>query len=69
MLQVDGERAVQRPVTPGRRGRVDGVEWVEVSGVDDGATLLAGTVGIVRDGTRVRVTLPVAAPAVANRQP
>jgi RND family efflux transporter MFP subunit len=69
VLQVEDDRVVQRPVVPGRRGRVDGAEWVEVSGVDDGATVLAGTVGLVRDGTRVRVTLPAPAPAVATRQP
>lgn len=70
VVQVDGDRAVHRPVTPGRRGRVDGAEWLEVSGVDAGTPVLAGTVGLVRDGTRVRVTLPAAAaPAVATRQP
>ncbi len=28
-----------------------------------------GTVGLVRDGTRVRVTLPAGTPPVATRQP
>jgi hypothetical protein len=69
VLQVEGERAVQRAVSLGQRGRVGGAEWVEVAGVDEGALLLSGTVGLVRGGTRVRVTLSGAAPAVANRQP
>jgi RND family efflux transporter MFP subunit len=73
VLLVEGPRAVQRPVTLGRRGRVEGDEWVEVAGVPDGSTLLAGGVGTVRDGTPVRLTLPPApgapAPGVAARQP
>ena len=57
VLVVEGDRIVQRPVTPGLRGEASGIEMVEVGDVfADGTRLLSGTVGAVRDGTPVRVT-------------
>jgi hypothetical protein len=57
---VDG-RIVQRPVTLGVRGEtlVDGRAEAVVqllSGVAEGATLVRGSVGAVRDGTPARLT-------------
>ena len=62
VLQVLDDRAQMRPVRLGQRGEVDGQPWVEiVSGLGDGARVLAGTAGLVRDGTPVRVV-----PAIAS---
>jgi RND family efflux transporter MFP subunit len=59
VLVVDAGKVVARTVPLGRRGSVDGQDWVEVgSGLVDGATLLAGSTGQVRDGTPVRLTGP-----------
>lgn len=58
-LIVDG-RVVHRAVETGRRGEADGQTLVAVTGIDDGAVLVAGTVGPLREGTAVR--LPPAAP-------
>jgi RND family efflux transporter MFP subunit len=62
---VDGQ--VRRAaVQTGIRGDVRGETWVEiVSGVAEGARVLAGTAGTVREGTAVR--LPEAAAAAAAR--
>ena len=75
MQVVDGQARL-RPVQLGLRGEVDGQPWVEVaSGLADGAQVLTGTAGLVRDGTPVRVlpgatspaptTIPVAAAGTA----
>ena len=56
VLVVDGNKAVQRKVQLGSRGTVAGVEMVELlQGVADGARVLAGSVGVVRDGAPVRI--------------
>ena len=60
MLAVIGDRALRRKVTLGVRGEllVDGrIEpAVELaSGVEDGAVLLRGSTGAVRDGSLVRL--------------
>ncbi|WP_119291000.1 efflux RND transporter periplasmic adaptor subunit [Azohydromonas sediminis] len=74
----DAARAVHRAVTPGAHGRVaaregaaqGGDDWVElVDGPAEGTLLLAGTVGLVRDGTPLKLTRPAAAPVAATRQP
>jgi RND family efflux transporter MFP subunit len=63
VLQVVDDKAQLNPVQLGQRGEVDGQPWVEiVLGLSDGARVLAGTAGLVRDGTPVRI-VPVAAPA------
>ncbi len=56
LLVMEGSKAVQRKVQLGSRGTVAGVEMVELlQGVTDGAQVLAGSVGVVRDGAPVRV--------------
>lgn len=59
---VAGERIAHRPVELGVRGSVDGEPWVAVRGIDDGATVLRGSAGVLREGTATR---PAAAPAAA----
>jgi RND family efflux transporter MFP subunit len=66
VLQVDGGKAVLKTVKLGLRGEVDGQPWVAISGgVPEGAILLTGSAGAVRDGTAVRLpgSLPAAAAA------
>jgi RND family efflux transporter MFP subunit len=66
VLQVLDDKAQLRAVQLGQRGEVDGQPWVEiVSGLSVGAQVLAGTAGLVRDGTPVRMaaSLPSAPPA------
>ena len=56
VLQVLADKAVQKPVQLGLRGEVAGQAWVEVvAGLNEGAQVLGGSVGSVRDGTAVRV--------------
>jgi RND family efflux transporter MFP subunit len=53
---IEGDVVRQRDVTLGLPGEVGGQAWVEVtSGLAPGAEVLAGNVGALRDGTRVRV--------------
>jgi RND family efflux transporter MFP subunit len=72
VLQIESGRTVLRTVTVGQRGEVDGQPWVAVSGVAEGATLLSGNAGAVRDGTAVRLPgaaagAPGASAALATR--
>lgn len=69
VLQVQDGKAVLKTVTLGARGEVQGQPWVAVTGgVTEGAVLLAGTAGAVRDGTAVRLLGPAtAASATAAR--
>ena len=68
VLQVQHGKAVLRTVTLGLRGEVDGQPWVAISsGVADGAVLLTGSAGAVRDGTSVRLPAVAASAAVAAR--
>jgi membrane fusion protein, multidrug efflux system len=53
--QVINGRVAHRPVETGLRGQVDGQTMVTVSGVDEGALVIAGSVGSLRDGTAVRL--------------
>lgn len=53
-LVVKG-RIVHRAVDTGLRGEVDGQPMVAVRGVDEGAVVVAGSVGAMRDGTAVRL--------------
>ena len=67
VLEVLGDRALQKPVQLGLRGEVAGQPWVEiVSGLADGAQLLTGSVGVVRDGTPVRLGAAAAAPIASS---
>ncbi|SFL91562.1 efflux RND transporter periplasmic adaptor subunit [Variovorax sp. OV329] len=67
---IDG-RVRHRAVKTGWRGQVDGQTYVTVSGLDEGASVLSGSVGPMRDGTAVRLAdaggpAAAAAPAVAT---
>lgn len=65
VLQIADNRTVLRPVTLGARGEVDGQPWVTVTeGIVEGALLLAGSAGAVRDGTSVRLVAPASASSV-----
>jgi RND family efflux transporter MFP subunit len=64
VLQVQEGKAMLKTVTLGARGDVAGQPWVAVSaGISDGAMVLTGTAGSVRDGTPVRLVGPAAASA------
>ena len=69
VLQVQDGKAVLKTVALGARGDVQGQPWVAVTGgVSEGAQLLAGAAGAVRDGTPVRLLAPAsAASATAAR--
>lgn len=73
VLEVRDGRVVQRPVTLGGRGRADGVAMVQVrDGLGEAAPpvlLLAGSVGVVRDGTPVRLGAGLAAAGVEASAP
>ncbi len=59
---VIGGRIAHRAVQTGQRGEVDGQTMVAVAGgIEDGAVVVAGSVGPLREGTAVRLA-PVAAP-------
>lgn len=65
-LRVDDTRVTQRTLRLGARGRHAGDEFVEVlQGLDEGDRVLAASLGAVRDGARVRIAPPAAAPASA----
>lgn len=57
-LVIDG-RIAHRPIETGLRGQADGQTMVAVRGIDDGATVIAGSVGPLREGTAVRL-MPIA---------
>ena len=70
VLAVVSDRVEQRKVTLGLRGElpIDGsVESVVelTSGVTDGAVLLRGSAGALRDGTRVRLLAAASAPSAS----
>jgi RND family efflux transporter MFP subunit len=60
-LVVD-DRVVHRTVATGARGVADGEPVVAISGIDDGARVLVGTVGALREGTRTRAAALKSAP-------
>ncbi|RYZ00534.1 MAG: efflux RND transporter periplasmic adaptor subunit [Comamonadaceae bacterium] len=60
-MVVDG-RVVHRPVQTGLRGQLGGQTLVAVTGVADGDLVIAGSIGPLREGTRVKLATPVAAP-------
>lgn len=62
VLQIAENRTVMRPVTLGVRGEVGGQPWVALTGgLAEGALVLAGSAGAVRDGTAVRLVGPATA--------
>lgn len=68
---VEDGRIAHRPVEPGERGRVDGQTMVALRGLPEGALVVAGSVGVLREGTPVRVASAAgpAAPASARTAP
>lgn len=70
VLMVQDQQARQQVVELGPRGEVDGQPWVEVrSGLGEGAQVLAGSVGLVRDGTRLRLPGATAVAATGSTTP
>jgi RND family efflux transporter MFP subunit len=67
VMQLRAGKAMQAPVQLGMRGEFAGRAWVEVvAGLAEGAQVLGGSVGSVRDGTAVRVAvISAAAPSSA----
>ena len=63
---VEGDRIAHRTVQTGVRGEVDGELWVAVQGVADGARLLRGAAGVVRERTQVKLAAPVAPASAAQ---
>ncbi len=70
---IEGDKVVHRSVQLGARGSSGGEALVAVTGVADGAVVVAGGVGALREGTRVRFTAAapagVAAPALGASAP
>lgn len=70
VVQIRDAKASVTPVHLGVRGIVDAQTWVEIaSGLDEGAQVLAGSAGLVRDGTPVRVAAPPGASRSASSPP
>ena len=66
VMQVKDGKAVTTPVKLGVRGVLAGDTWVEiVAGLGEGASVLAASTGIVRDGTAVRVAAAPSVPAAS----
>lgn len=59
---VEGDRVRHASVTLGARGQVAGEDVVAVSGLAEGAKVLGGSVGPLREGTLVRYTAGQPAP-------
>ena len=53
---IEGGKVAHKPVTLGARGESDGLPMVALTGVADGAQVLAGSVGPLRQGTVVKFT-------------
>ena len=66
---VDKGQVLHRQVQPGARGAADNETWVAVTGIPDGALVIRGHVGPLREGTGVKFTVlsaPPPAPPVAR---
>ncbi len=66
---VEQGRITHRAVQSGVRGQVDGQAFVAVSGLEEGAVVVAGSIGALREGTPVRLAAPAAQPANAAGAP
>ena len=62
---VENNAVVHKTVVPGVRGSANGQAVVAVQGLAEGAVVIRGNIGALREGTPVRFTVPVAAPAPA----
>ncbi|HEY1229234.1 MAG TPA: efflux RND transporter periplasmic adaptor subunit, partial [Ramlibacter sp.] len=63
---VEDGKVAHKAVTPGARGEAESETWVGIDGVPEGATVIRGHVGTLREGTPVRFTGTAAAPATAR---
>ncbi|MDB5955398.1 efflux RND transporter periplasmic adaptor subunit [Ramlibacter sp.] len=59
---VENGQVSHRAVQTGARGEIDQESWVAVTGVPDGALVIRGHVGPLREGTAVKFTGAAAAP-------
>ena len=67
---VEGQRIVHHKVQVGARGEVEGEPWVAVQGLAEGAQVLRGSAGALREGTLVKPMAAAAQPgASAAREP
>jgi RND family efflux transporter MFP subunit len=64
---VQGERVAHQAVQAGERGGANKETWVAVTGVQPGAVVIRGHVGMLREGTVVRFT--AAAPSTTGAPP
>lgn len=53
--KADGQQVVHQRVQLGARGEVDGLAMVAVEGLPENATVVAGTVGVLREGSAVKL--------------
>jgi RND family efflux transporter MFP subunit len=53
---VENGKVAHKAVTPGARGESEKETWVAVQGIADGATVIRGHVGPLREGTAVKFT-------------
>lgn len=53
---IEGDKVVHKAVQPGARGEAGNETWVAVAGVADGAEVIRGHVGPLREGTVVKFT-------------
>jgi RND family efflux transporter MFP subunit len=68
VLEVRDGKAVATPVRLGTRGVVQNDAWVEiVSGLAEGTSVLTAGVGLVRDGTPVRLAPAATSPVASAR--
>jgi len=66
VLRIDGDRAQWRQPEFGARGEAAGLDVIEVrSGLDEGDRVLAGSLGVVRDGAALRLPTRAAGSAAA----
>jgi RND family efflux transporter MFP subunit len=63
VVVLDGSLLRRREVQTGLRGQIDDADMIEVTGLPDGARVLRGSLGTVRDGTPARLSAPAAVAA------
>jgi RND family efflux transporter MFP subunit len=56
---IQGQEVQHKNVSPGPRSEVDGATLISITGVAEGTSVVAGTVGVLREGTQVKVIAPV----------
>ena len=65
LLHADNgqHRIAHQTVTLGARALIDGQAWVAVEGLSEGSQVVGASAGALREGTRVEIATPAAAPA------